>query len=201
MLEASADGDIEFAAGAFAVEGTDSKEDPGGGRVGDLHQPRLAGRCRPHRSTRARPTTRSTSSFPHGTHLCAVEVDTETSRSGSAQLRLSRRHRRHHAAPLIVAGQIRRHRPGSRAGPLGGGGPRRAGHAGDGLLRRLHLPTAADLISFASDSTVSPSTTNDLGAKGVGEAEMHRLHTGRGQRHRGRAPADGRQRRPDAVHP
>ena len=32
------------------------------------------------------------------------------------------------------------------------------------------LPTAADLISFTNDNTVSPSTTNDLGAKGVGEA-------------------------------
>ena len=32
------------------------------------------------------------------------------------------------------------------------------------------LPTAADAISFDIDNTVSPSTTNSLGAKGVGEA-------------------------------
>jgi carbon-monoxide dehydrogenase large subunit len=32
------------------------------------------------------------------------------------------------------------------------------------------LPTSADTISFVNDTTVSPSTTNDLGAKGVGEA-------------------------------
>jgi carbon-monoxide dehydrogenase large subunit len=32
------------------------------------------------------------------------------------------------------------------------------------------LPTTADTISFTTDNTVSPSTTNDLGAKGVGEA-------------------------------
>ena len=32
------------------------------------------------------------------------------------------------------------------------------------------LPTAADTISFVTDNTVSPSTTNTLGTKGVGEA-------------------------------
>ena len=32
------------------------------------------------------------------------------------------------------------------------------------------LPTTADTISFVTDRTVSPATSNDLGAKGVGEA-------------------------------
>ena len=32
------------------------------------------------------------------------------------------------------------------------------------------LPTAADTISFEIDHTTSPSTTNSLGTKGVGEA-------------------------------
>ena len=32
------------------------------------------------------------------------------------------------------------------------------------------LPTAADTISFVTDHTESPSTTNTLGTKGVGEA-------------------------------
>ena len=32
------------------------------------------------------------------------------------------------------------------------------------------LPTTADTISFVTDNTVSPSTTNTLGVKGVGEA-------------------------------
>jgi carbon-monoxide dehydrogenase large subunit len=32
------------------------------------------------------------------------------------------------------------------------------------------LPTAADTISLVNDRTVSPSTTNTLGTKGVGEA-------------------------------
>ena len=37
------------------------------------------------------------------------------------------------------------------------------------------LPTAADTISFVTDHTVSPSTTNTLGTKGVGETGTHRL--------------------------
>ena len=32
------------------------------------------------------------------------------------------------------------------------------------------LPTAADTISFLTENTTSPSTTNTLGTKGVGEA-------------------------------
>jgi carbon-monoxide dehydrogenase large subunit len=32
------------------------------------------------------------------------------------------------------------------------------------------LPTAADTINFVTDNTTSPSTTNTLGTKGVGEA-------------------------------
>jgi len=32
------------------------------------------------------------------------------------------------------------------------------------------LPTAADTISFVTDNTTSPSTSNTLGTKGVGEA-------------------------------
>ena len=32
------------------------------------------------------------------------------------------------------------------------------------------IPSSADTISFTTDNTVSASTTNDLGAKGVGEA-------------------------------
>ena len=32
------------------------------------------------------------------------------------------------------------------------------------------LPTAADTISFVTENTTSPSTTNTLGTKGVGEA-------------------------------
>jgi carbon-monoxide dehydrogenase large subunit len=32
------------------------------------------------------------------------------------------------------------------------------------------LPTSADTISFVTDHTTSPSTTNTLGTKGVGEA-------------------------------
>ena len=53
-------------------------EDDPGGRVRGVHRrttcPTASSRpCRP-----TRPSTRRRSRFPHGTHLCAVEVDTET---------------------------------------------------------------------------------------------------------------------------
>ena len=104
LLEASVD-DIEFNAGRFGVKG----HRPGAGdRRRSRSRPSRRTTCptawSPH-STRTRRTTRSNFSFPHGTHLCAVEVDTET---GEVKMRK-------YACvddignivnPLIVAGQV-----------------------------------------------------------------------------------------------
>ena len=44
-------------------------------------------------------------------------------------------------------------------------------YAGSNLYPADYLiPSAADLPSFTTDRTVTPSTTNPLGTKGVGEA-------------------------------
>ena len=110
-------------------------------------------------------------SFPHGTHLCATEVDTETGGVTIRSLRLRRRHRRGHQPADRRGAGARRPRPGHRAGAVRGGGARRPGHADDGDVRRL--PAArprADLPHFTTDRTTTPSTTNPLGVKGVGEA-------------------------------
>ena len=92
LLEASVD-DIEFAAGA--VLGPRHRPGPGDRRD------RAARRSR--RTTcpdGVEPTLDSEATydpvnfnFPHGTHLCAMEVDTETGRVDDAQVRLRRRHR------------------------------------------------------------------------------------------------------------
>jgi carbon-monoxide dehydrogenase large subunit len=109
-------------------------------------------------------------SFPHGTHLCAVEVDTET---GGLKMR------KYVACddigniinPLIVSGQVH--------GGLVQGIAQAlweeavyddAGTLVSGSFVDYLLPTAADTISFDIDHTTSPSTTNTLGTKGVGEA-------------------------------
>ena len=109
-------------------------------------------------------------SFPHGTHLCAVEVDTET---GAVKIRS-------YVAvddigvvvnPLIVDGQVH----GGVAQGISQALYEEAGYDSSGNLVTATLadyliPSAADLPSFTLARTTTPSTLNPLGAKGVGEA-------------------------------
>jgi carbon-monoxide dehydrogenase large subunit len=109
-------------------------------------------------------------SFPHGTHLCAVEVDTET---GMTKIR------KYVCVddvgtpinPLIVEGQVH--------GGLAQGIAQalfeeavydESGNLTTGTFVDYTIPSAADLPSFTTDRTQTPSTTNPLGVKGVGEA-------------------------------
>lgn len=109
-------------------------------------------------------------SYPHGTHLCAVEVDTETGRStirsyvcvddvGSV------------INPLIVEGQVH----GGLAQGIAQALYEEAAYDDDGNLLTgtmadYLLPSAADLPAFVTDRTETPATSNPLGVKGVGEA-------------------------------
>jgi carbon-monoxide dehydrogenase large subunit len=109
-------------------------------------------------------------SFPHGTHLCAVEIDTET---GMTKIR------KYVCVddvgtpinPLIIEGQVH--------GGLAQGIAQAlfeeavyddAGNLTTGTFVDYTLPSAADLPSFTTERTETPSTTNPLGVKGVGEA-------------------------------
>jgi aerobic carbon-monoxide dehydrogenase large subunit len=108
--------------------------------------------------------------FPFGTHVAVVEVDEET---GSIELL-------DYAAvddcgpqvnPMIVEGQL-------HGGIVQGAAQalwEEAVYDDDGNLRNPSLvdycvPTAAELPSFKLDHTVTPSPTNPLGVKGIGEA-------------------------------
>ena len=62
------------------------------------------------------------------------------------------------------------------------------------------LPTAADTISFDIDHTTSPSTTNTLGTKGVGEAGTIASTPAVVNAVVDARPAPRGQRHPDAVH-
>jgi carbon-monoxide dehydrogenase large subunit len=109
-------------------------------------------------------------SFPHGTHLCAAEVDTET---GAVRIRS-------YVAvddigqvinPLIVDGQVH----GGIAQGIAQALYEEAAYDSSGNLITATLadylvPSAADLPSFTTARTTTPSTGNPLGAKGVGEA-------------------------------
>src|SRR4029078_12832950 len=108
-------------------------------------------------------------SFPHGTHLCATEVDTETGRVTI----------RSYVAvddvgkvvnPLIVEGQVH----GGLAQGIAQALYEEAVYDDAGNLLTTTLadylvPSAADLPSYVTDRTESLAA-NRLGVKGVGEA-------------------------------
>jgi len=168
LMEA-AEADLEFAEGRFAVRGTDK-----GMTIQEVALATFAAHNLPdgvEPSLDAAATfDPSNFSFPHGTHLCAVEVDTET---GAVKLR------KYVAVddigtivnPLIVAGQVH----GGLVQGIAQALWEEAVHDDSGTLVTASLvdytvPSAADVISFDLDHTTSPATSNTLGAKGVGEA-------------------------------
>jgi carbon-monoxide dehydrogenase large subunit len=168
VLEASVD-DLEFTAGRFTVRGTDKGMDIGEIALAVFAAHDLPDGIEPSLDSEATfdPVNFS---FPHGTHLCAVEIDTET---GAVKMR------KYTAVddvgnivnPLIVAGQVH----GGLVQGIAQALWEEAVHDESGTLVSASfvdylVPTAADTISFDTGHTVSPSVTNDLGAKGVGEA-------------------------------
>jgi carbon-monoxide dehydrogenase large subunit len=166
-LEANVD-DLEFSAGKFTVKGTDSSVG-----LADLAFRVFSSHDLPEgveASIDADATFEPENfSFPHGTHLCAVEVDTET---GAVKIR-------NYTCvddvgvvvnPLIVDGQIH--------GGVSQGIAQAlfeeavyddAGTLVTGSFVDYLVPSAADLPPYTTDRTESPATSNVLGVKGVGE--------------------------------
>ena len=168
LLEASVD-DLEFASGRFSVKGTDQ-----GKTITEVALATFASHNYPEGmepGIDAESTYDPVNfSFPHGTHLCAMEVDTET---GGLKMRkyVCVDDIGNIINPLIVSGQVH--------GGLVQGIAQAlweeavyddAGTLVSGSFVDYLLPTAADTISFDTGHTTSPSTTNSLGTKGVGEA-------------------------------
>ncbi len=109
-------------------------------------------------------------SYPHGTHLCAAEVDTET---GAVTIRsyVAVDDIGNVVNPMIVEGQVH----GGIAQGVAQALFEEAVYDADGNLVTgtmvdYLVPSAADLPDFVTERTVTPSTTNALGVKGVGEA-------------------------------
>jgi carbon-monoxide dehydrogenase large subunit len=169
ILEA-AEGDLEFSNGTFSVKGSpESKQ-----TIQDVALATFASHNIPEGME---PTLNSSYvfdpenfSYPHGTHLCAVDVDTET---GMVKIR------KYTAVddvgnvvnPQIVEGQIH----GGLAQGIAQALFEEAIYDADGNLVTgsmvdYTVPSAADLPHFDLDRTETPSTTNPLGVKGVGEA-------------------------------
>ena len=168
MLEASA-GDIEFDAGRFTVTGTDKGVSIGEVAFEVFHCHNLPPEIEPSLDADATHDP-DDFSYPHGTHLCAVEIDTET---GGLTMRkyVSVDDVGNIVNPLIVGGQLH----GGIAQGIAQALWEEAVHDASGTLVSASfvdylIPTAADTISFDNDHTVTPATTNRLGVKGVGEA-------------------------------
>jgi len=163
-------GDVEFQAGAFRVKGTPGAEKTiqevafaafSAHSLPDGMQPVL---------TADHTLDPDVFSYPHGTHLCAVEVDTET---GRVKIRS-------YVAvddvgkvvnPMIVEGQVH----GGVAQGIAQALFEEAVYDADGNLVTgtmvdYLVPSAVDLPAFTTDRTETPATTNPLGVKGVGEA-------------------------------
>ncbi|TPG13312.1 xanthine dehydrogenase family protein molybdopterin-binding subunit [Pedococcus bigeumensis] len=168
LLEASAD-DLEFSNGRFTVRGTDNGIGITEIATAQFTSHNLPAGFEPGIDADAT-FDPDDFSFPHGTHLCAVEVDTETGQTTM---------RKYVCVddvgqiinPLIVEGQV-------HGGLLQGIAQALweeavfddQGTLVTGSFVDYTLPTAADTISFVTENTTSPSTTNTLGTKGVGEA-------------------------------
>src|SRR6478735_2994364 len=169
LLEASA-ADLEFANGSFSVRGT-----PGTGlSIQEIALATFAAHNYPEGmepSIDAEATFDPVNfSFPHGTHICAMEVDTETGRVTI----------RKYACvddvgkivnPLIVEGQVH----GGLAQGIAQALYEEAVYDDDGNLTTgtfvdYLVPSAADLPHFDTGNTVHEAPGNPIGAKGVGEA-------------------------------
>ena len=162
--------DLEFAQGSFNVRGTPEKALPLAAiafeaftahNLPDGMEPNLEA------TVHYDPPNFS---WPFGTHICVVEVDTET--GGVDVLK--------YVAvddcgvqinPLIVNGQVH----GGVVQGLAQALFEEAVYDEDGNLKTSTLaeylvPAASDVPSITTDHTVTPSPTNAMGVKGIGEA-------------------------------
>jgi len=169
QLEASAD-DLEFAGGSFTVKGSPDKTMPLAAiafeaftahNLPDGLEPNLEANV-----TYDPPNF----SWPFGTHMCVVEVDTETGGVDVLQY-VAVDDCGVQVNPLIVDGQVH----GGVIQGLAQALFEEAVYDSDGNLKTSTLaeylvPAASDVPPLTLGHTVTPSPTNQLGVKGIGEA-------------------------------
>jgi carbon-monoxide dehydrogenase large subunit len=169
QLEA-AEEDVEFAAGQFAVRGSPDRALPLATVAFEAftaHNLPDGMEANLEASSHYDPTNFT---FPFGTHLAVVEVDTET---GGVQLvrYVAVDDCGNQVNPLIVEGQV-------HGGIVQGAAQalwEDAVYDEQGSLKSASLadylvPSAAEVPNLELASTVTPSPTNPLGVKGIGEA-------------------------------
>jgi carbon-monoxide dehydrogenase large subunit len=169
MLEVSTD-DIEFRDGAIAVRGVPERALSVAEVAAAAHRPRrIPADLEPGLEESATFVIRE-STFPFGAHLCVVEVDPDT-----GDVRVLRYVSVDDCGvvinPMLVEGQIH----GGIAQAMGQALLEEVAYDASGqplqpTLADYPLPRALHLPRIETHRTVTPSPTNPLGAKGVGEA-------------------------------
>ncbi|MCB0982188.1 MAG: molybdopterin-dependent oxidoreductase, partial [Ilumatobacter sp.] len=169
QLEAD-EADLEFAGGTFSVKGTPDRALPLAAiafeaftahNLPDGMEPNLEAH-----TTYDPPNF----SWPFGTHICTVEVDTETGQVDVLQY-VAVDDCGVQVNPLIVEGQVH----GGVIQGLAQALFEEAvydddGNLKSGTLAEYLVPAASDVPSLTLGHTVTPSPTNQLGVKGIGEA-------------------------------
>ena len=169
QLECSED-DLDFAGGAFTVRGTPDRSMPLAAiafeaftahNLPDGLEPNLEAQV-----TYDPPNF----SWPFGTHICTVEVDTETGQVDVLQY-VAVDDCGNRVNPLIIDGQVH----GGVIQGLAQALFEEAVYDGDGNLKTTSLaeylvPAASDVPPITLGHTITPSPTNQLGVKGIGEA-------------------------------
>jgi carbon-monoxide dehydrogenase large subunit len=169
QLEANED-DLEFTGGTFTVKGSPDKAMPLGAiafaaftahNLPDGLEPNLEAQV-----TYDPPNF----SWPFGTHICTVEVDTETGQVDVLQY-VAVDDCGNQVNPLIVEGQVH----GGVVQGMAQALYEEAVYDSDGNLKTTSLaeylvPAASDVPPITLGHTITPSPTNQLGVKGIGEA-------------------------------
>ncbi|HSF26210.1 MAG TPA: molybdopterin cofactor-binding domain-containing protein, partial [Actinomycetes bacterium] len=162
--------DLEFAKGSFSVKGA-----PGNSKT--IQEVALATFAAHDLPDGVEPSIDADAtydpenfSYPHGTHLCAVEVDTITGRV-TVRSYVCVDDVGTPINPLLIEGQVH----GGVAQGISQALFEDAvfdaeGNLVSGTFVDYLLPSAADLPNYVTDRTVTPATSNPLGVKGVGEA-------------------------------
>lgn len=168
LMEANED-DLDFANGAFTVRGTGTSTGLGEIAFAAFSAHNMPDGVEPNLDSEATfdPVNFS---YPHGTHLAAMEVDTETGQVNVLKY-VCVDDVGVVVNPMLVEGQVH--------GGLAQGIAQAlyeeavyddAGTLVSGSFVDYLVPSAPDLPHYITDRTETPATSNQLGAKGVGEA-------------------------------
>lgn len=169
MLEASVD-DVVLADGKFSVQGSPNKSVT-------FNDVTLTANTSNHLHLGIEPGLENTSfweppamTVPFGTHICVVEIDKDTGKAEITRF-VAVDDCGNQINPMLVEGQVH----GGLAQGIGqalleGVVYNEEGQLMTATLMDYALPMAAEFPEFETESTVTPTPVNPLGAKGVGEA-------------------------------